>query len=215
MKPLAMAFFCLALAGLAEAQTLADGEQGRLDERRASLSEERRRLEAGFATEEAACHDRFAVNSCLEQVNGKRRTALAELRWQEVALNDAERKSRAEAQLRKIQEKLSPESLQDAARQRVEATNAYRSRLARDEKQQAERAATLSSQKAERDADFQKWMTHQKKVQARAAKELAAAEDAKKSADRQKKAQAQRSRNQADPLSRTPAKSLPLPAPSR
>lgn len=213
MKPLAMAFLCLALAGLADAQTLADGPQSRLDERRASLSQERSRLEAGFATEDAACHDRFAVNRCLEKVDVKRRAALAGLRRQEILLNDEERKNRAEAQRRKTEEKSSPESLQEAARQRAKAVEDYRLRLEREKNRQQERAATPSGQKAARDAHSQKLMEHQKKAKVRAERQAAAAEEAKKSNDRQKKADARRAQYEADQLSRPPAKSRPLPLP--
>ncbi len=213
MKPLAMAFFCLALAGLADAQALADGQRGGLDERRASLSQERSRLEAGFSAEDAACHHRFAVNSCLEKVDVKRRAAMAQLRRQEILLNDEERKNRAEAQRRKTEEKLSPESLQQAARQRAAAVEDYRLRLERDKNRQQDRAASPSSQQSARDAHAQKLMEHQKKAQTRADRQAAAAEEAKKRNDRQKKADARRAQHEADQLNRPPAKSRPLPLP--
>lgn len=213
MKPLAMVFFCLALAGLADAQTLADGPQGGSTERRAILSQERSRLEAGFATEDAACHKRFAVNNCLEKVDVKRRAAMAQLRRQEILLNDEERKNRAEAQRRKTEEKSSAESLQQAARQRAVAVDDYRLRLERDKNRQQDRAASPSSQQSARDAHAQKLIEHQKKTQTRAAKQAAAAEEAKKSNERQKKADARRAQHEADQLNRPPAKSRPLPLP--
>lgn len=213
MKPWAVAFFCLALAGLADAQTLADGPQGSLDERRAALSQERSRLEAGFAAEDAACHHRFAVNSCLGQVDVKRRAALAQLRRQEILLNDEERKNRAEAQRRKIEEKSSPESLQDAARQRAKAVEDYRLRLERDKSRQQDRAASQSSQEAARAAHAQKLRAHQKKAQARAVRQAEAAKEAQQASDRHKKADARRAQHEADQLSRPAAKSRPLPLP--
>jgi len=208
-----MAFFCVALAGLADAQALTDGQQPGLDERRTSLSQERSRLEAGFAAEDAACHERFAVNSCLEKVDAKRLAAMTQLRRQEILLNDEERKNRAEAERRKIEEKSSPENLQQAARQRAAAAEDYRLRLERDKNRQQERAASPSSPQSARDAHSQKLMAHQKKAQARADRQAAAAEEAKKSNDRQKKADARRAQHEAHQLSRPPAKSRPLPLP--
>ena len=213
MKSLVMAFFCVALAGLADAQTLADGQQSGLNERRTSLSQERSRLEANFAAEDAACHHRFAVNNCLEKVDVKRRAAMTRLRQQEILLNDEERKNRAEAQRRKTEEKSSPESLQEAARQRANAVQDYSLRLERDKNRQQERAASPSSEQSARDAHSQKLMAHQKKAQSRADRQAAAVEEAKKSNDRQKKADARRAQHEADQLSRPPAKSRPLPLP--
>lgn len=211
MKPWVAGFLCLALAGLAQAQALTDGQQIGLDERRASLSQERSRLEAGFSAEDAACHQRFAVNSCLEKVDVKRCAAMAQLRSQEILLNDEERKNRAEAQRRKTEEKSSAESLQQAARQRAVAVEDYRLRLERDKNRQQDRAASPSSQQSARDAHSQKLMAHQKKAQARAARQAESASEARKSDARKKQAQARRARHEADQLSRPPAKSRPLP----
>lgn len=212
MKIFSVVVCCLALSGLANAQTLADGQQAGLDQRRASLSEERARLEAGFALEDAACRDRFALNSCLEKVNAKRRVVMAELRRQEISLNDEERKNRTQAQLRKIEEKSSPESLQDAAQQRAKAAHAYRLRVERDKSKLVERASSPSSEKIGRDAGSKKWITQKKKAQAQTARELAAAEEAQKATERQKKAQARIARNAASQLNHHPGKPLPLPA---
>jgi colicin import membrane protein len=211
MKPWVAGFLCLLLVGLGDTQAQADGQQIGLDEHRASLSQERSRLEAGFSAEDAACHQRFSVNSCLEKVDVKRRAALAQLRSQEILLNDEERKNRAEAQRRKTEEKSSAESLQQAARQRAVAVEDYRLRLERDKNRQQERAASPSSQQSARDAHSQKLMAHQKKAQARAARQAESASEARKSDARKKQAQARRARHEADQLSRPPAKSRPLP----
>lgn len=211
MKFWAAAFFCLALAGLAQAQAPTDGQQGRLNERRASLSQERSRLEAGFAAEDALCHERFAVNRCLGKVDVKRRAALTELRRQEILLNDEERKNRAEAQRRKIEENSSPERLRKAAIDRATAVDDYRLRLERGKSKQQERSASASSQKAARDAHSQKLMAHQKKAQAHADKQAEAAKEARQFNERQKKADARRAQHEAAQLNHPPAKSLPLP----
>lgn len=62
---------------------------------RDALAGERKRLQAAFAAEEAACAGNFAVNACLDGVRQRRRAALAPLRERELALDEAERRERA------------------------------------------------------------------------------------------------------------------------
>src|SRR6218665_3886954 len=62
---------------------------------RARIAAERTRINARFAQEEKACHQRFAVNDCLNRNLAWQRAELAELRRQEVVLNDDERRRRA------------------------------------------------------------------------------------------------------------------------
>lgn len=205
-----MKFFCFLatllatalVAGTAGAQTAQSGPQpASLEVRRAGIGAERARLQALFSAEDAACHERFAVNSCLDKVSTKRREAMAELRRQEIALNDEARKNRAEAQLRKIEEKSSPEKQQEAAQRRAQAAEDYRLRLEREKNQQQGRAG--------RAATLKKLREPQRKSQAD--RQGAAAEEAKKFNQRQQQAQARRARHEANQLGRPPAKPLPLP----
>ena len=62
---------------------------------------------ARFAAEEAQCYQRFAVNDCLQEVRRARRDVLADLRRQEMSINDAQRKRRAAEQLLRADEKIS------------------------------------------------------------------------------------------------------------
>jgi hypothetical protein len=63
--------------------------------------------QARFATEEAQCYRRFAVNDCLQEVRRARRDVLEDLRRQEMSINDAQRKRRAAEQLIRADEKMS------------------------------------------------------------------------------------------------------------
>ena len=63
--------------------------------------------QARFATEEAQCYQRCAVNDCLQEVRRARRDVLADLRRQEMSINDAQRKRRAAEQLIRADEKMS------------------------------------------------------------------------------------------------------------
>ena len=86
--------------------------------------------ETRFSDQERACYERFAVNDCLKQVRVKRRSALEDLRRQEVFLNDLERRKKAADQLELIQEKSSPQKLEEANASRLEAVNAQKEREA-------------------------------------------------------------------------------------
>ncbi len=58
-----------------------------------------------FAARDAVCYQKFAVNDCLADVRTERRVLLADLRRQEISLNDAQRKRRAADQLLRADEK--------------------------------------------------------------------------------------------------------------
>ncbi len=75
---------------------------------RARIAAERSQVEAQYHAEERACWGRFGVNGCLAGSRAKRRAALADLRRQEISLNDAERKQRAAQRLRSIEERPAP-----------------------------------------------------------------------------------------------------------
>ncbi|MDQ3059883.1 MAG: hypothetical protein M3R45_10200 [Pseudomonadota bacterium] len=215
MKRFISACLLASLAGLSNAQTVVPEvpQPDSLTAQRTRISAQRARLEAGFAAEDAACYSRFAVNNCLDKINTQRRQAMAELRRQEILLNDEERKNRGQEQLRSIQEKSSPENLEKAAQRRVKAAEDYQSRLEQEKTQQQQRAAALSGEQAARDTHAQKQVEHQKKAQSLAAKQAKAAEESKKFNARQKEAAARQVKHEADQLKRahSPAKPLPLP----
>ena len=214
MKPFVITFLLTLLGGLAVAQTGAlNGQSGNIDAQREAISVERSRLETGFLTEDAACYKKFAVNSCLGKVNTRRREAMADLRRQEILLNDEERRIKGEAQIRKTDEKSLPEKQQEAADRRVKAAEDYQGRLEREKDKRQERATMQSNEKAVHEANVEKLLGQQKKNQARADKQAAAAEEAQKFNQRQKQAQERRAEHEADQLKRVnpPAKPLPLP----
>jgi colicin import membrane protein len=72
---------------------------------RAALQAERERIEAQFKAQELACRERFAVTACIEDVKQKRREALAGPRAQALALDDIERKERAETRREAVRER--------------------------------------------------------------------------------------------------------------
>jgi hypothetical protein len=216
MKNFAVACFFAALGVLANAQPtepLAAPAPPTMDAERARIGTERATLEAGFLAEDAECYKRFAVNSCLDKVNVRRREAMADLRRQEILLNDEERRIRGADQIRKTEEKASPENQQEAADRRAKAVSDYQSRLEREKQKTEDRAATQSSAQSNSEASAARLKGSQEKSQARTDKQATAAEEAKKLSERQKEAQERKAQHEADRLKQTkpPAKSLPLP----
>ena len=106
------------------------------------IQEARSAEEARFSDQERACYERFAVNDCLKQVRVKRRSALEDLRRQEVILNDLERRKKAADQIELIQEKSSPQKLEEANASRLEAVNAQKEREASAAKKVADQLLT-------------------------------------------------------------------------
>ena len=93
---LALAAFCvLAAAQPAEPDTVAARDAAE----HARIRKEREEAQAGFKAQDIQCYQLFAVSDCLGEVRARRRVMLAELRRQEISLNDAQRKRRAAEQL--------------------------------------------------------------------------------------------------------------------
>jgi colicin import membrane protein len=96
-------FACLAfIACVAHAQ---QDDDASLAAERARIEHAREKVEAVYKTEEKACYGKFAVNDCLAKARAKRRTAMSDLRRQEIAINDLERKRKAAERQRSIEER--------------------------------------------------------------------------------------------------------------
>ena len=90
------AWLLLLLCGLAQADDSAEKER---------LKKERAAVEAEHKQREQACHQQFAVNACLEKARVDRQKALQTVRTQELAIEDAERRDRAQAQAERLNKK--------------------------------------------------------------------------------------------------------------
>ena len=206
------ALFLLAvLSGGAAAQTA--GASVIPDAERTRFAAERARLDAGFLTEDAACYKKFFVNSCLDDVNSRRREALATLRTQEILLNEQERKMRGAEQIRRIEEKSSAENQQREADQRAKAASDYESRLAGQKEKQQSRANAQAAEQANAEARSGRLQANQQKKQVRSAKQAAEAAETARYEARQKEAEERRAQNMRARLQRTKPSSQPLPLP--
>ena len=214
MKSKATALFLFSIGGFASLQIgLVNAQSVDINVQRATIAAERKRLEVGFLNEDSACYKKFAVNSCLENVKARRDIAMADLRRQEILLNDMQRKSKAEQQILKNQENFSPEILQQNSDRQNKAIEDFRGRQGRDQENARRRNAAVANESAARDANAARIENHKKKIQLRVEKQADAAEDAKKFRERQIRAQERQVQHDADEAKRIkPAlKSLPLP----
>jgi colicin import membrane protein len=111
----------------------------------ARIAAERSQAEAAFRAQEKACYGKFAVNDCLNAAKAHRRQLLADLRRQEISINDAQRKRKAAEHLRAIEERSSPEKRQQESQGRTGALEKQRER----ESAAAQKAAERSSKAQE------------------------------------------------------------------
>jgi colicin import membrane protein len=133
---LALALFGVSLAARAQDDPGTAAERARLQSDRAAA-------EAAFKAEEKACYRKFAVTDCVNAAKARRRTTLADLRRQEISLNDAERKRKAAQRLHDSEERAA------AQRQRDEG---QRAKAAASQKQRETGAGDKAASRAAADA---------------------------------------------------------------
>lgn len=151
MKRYFLALSLIFVTGWTLAQPVAPAVVGGLDieGERSRIQAERMREEARFEQEEAACYARFAVTDCLRGVRVRRSKVMVELRQQDILLNDAQRKQKAQAQLERIAEKAAAQQSEEGATNRLEALQAQKERTER-AKQKAADANAKAAQGAVR-----------------------------------------------------------------
>ena len=211
MRIFAVLLFLASLCTGAAAQTAA--APANPDAERTRIAAERVRLESGFLTEDAACYQRFFVNSCLDDVNTRRRETLAALRTQEIVLNEQERKLRGAEQIRRIEEKASAESQQQQADQRAKAASNDQSRLNGQKEKQQSRTKAQAAEQANSEARAERLRANQQKKQARSDRQAAEAAETARYDARQKEAEARRAQNAREQLQRAKPTAKPLPLP--
>ncbi|MDO9361087.1 MAG: hypothetical protein Q7T70_19115 [Polaromonas sp.] len=195
------------------AQPAADAVAAAVERERERINTERIALEARFDAEEAACHKRFAVNACLKDVQPRRREAMAQLRLQEVALNDQVRKQKAAEQLRKTEEKSSPEAQREAADRRARALEETRERQQRTQQKSEDRAILKQDEAANAASAASKLKGSQERAQARVDKKAAAAEEVEKYNDKQQEVQERKASREKKLREQTKPPAKPLPTP--
>ncbi len=100
-------FVCVVLAGMVHGARAQDAEDPAAARER--IARERSQVEAAFKAEEKACYQKFAVNDCLKAARAHRREVMADLKRQEISLNDAERRRKGAERQRAIEERAEAE----------------------------------------------------------------------------------------------------------
>jgi colicin import membrane protein len=211
-----MKFSLLLLCALAVspalAQPAAEVPAAGRDTEKARIAAERARLEAGFKAEEAACYRRFLVNACLEEIRPRRSEAMAELRRQEISINEADRKAKGADQIQKIEEKSSGERQQQRADQEQKALQETARRIERNE----ERVQAQGKTAKEASDNVSAAQARQKNSQIKAGEALTRQEQAAANVQEAKARADKAEQNRADREKRLkekgPASGKPLPA---
>lgn len=213
MKNLIFLLLFSLFAAAASGQGANDAASTAIDREREQINAERAALEAKFDIEEAACYKKFAVNNCLNAIKLRRREAMTGLKQREVALNDQQRRERAADQLRKTEEKSSPEVLRQAAERRAKALEDTAAREDRSRQKADERIILQQGEAANAAETAGKLKGSRERAQARAERQAEIAGEVQKYNDKQqevlerKASREQRQREQTKP----PAASLPTP----
>ena len=212
MKLVLFLFCCGLSLGAAMAQSPAQEKDNNALER-SKIAAERARLEAGFQAEEAACKSRFAVNACLQEIRPRRNAAMADLRRQDLLINEAERKARGADQIQKTEDKSSLERQQQRAEQEKKAQQETERRSERND----QRGQSQAKSAADASANVEAAETRQKNSQSKAGEaktrhEQAASNvlDAKVRSEKAAQNQAERDKRLKD---KSNSNRQPLPAP--
>ncbi len=189
-----------------------DAETQRIDAQRLAINNKRQQMESEFAAEDVVCYQRFAVNKCLRDVNARRMASTADLRRQDVLLNDQERKRRGADQIRRIEEKQAAANQQESA-ERDAKFSQYQSRTqAVEQRLQQKKPGVDASRDAARTA-VDRLSAAEAKAQLRRDKQANAPQQAAKFNGRQVDAEKRRADHAERQTAKPPStsKSLPLP----
>jgi colicin import membrane protein len=109
---------------------------------RERINQERQRANVAYDAAKVACYQRFQVTNCLSQVRSQHNGQMSDLKRQEISLNDLQRKRRGAEQLRKMEEKTSPQRQGEISQQRGKALASDAKRQQR----QSERSAPVAKE---------------------------------------------------------------------
>jgi colicin import membrane protein len=199
-------------ATLAKAPDTAEQQRSAEDAERLRITQLRNTTDAAYDAAKQACYQKFAVNTCIAKARERQRSEITELKRQEVALNDADRKRRGAEQLQRTEAKTSPEAQMQIAAQRDSALAAT---AQRDDKQAGKAADQQSAAQAAqlRNQNLQRKQAEAAKsaAQRQSAAAAKAAQSKARYEERLKEAEEKRAKLQAKKPTKPPAAGLPTP----
>lgn len=213
-----LCLFCL----FGSASVLAQIADGGLEvaAEQARIHAERQQIEKRFADEEAACFQKFAVNGCRDASRARRRVDMADLRRQEIALNDAERKRKGAVQMQRMEQnavaKDAPPVPVGTATPRGTASAPARTHVPAGPRKADDPTDAAKAQAARKATADNKALNHQKHqtVRARRAAAAAAANEPARYAKKLQEAAAHKAEVAKRNAAKTKAKSASLPEPA-
>jgi colicin import membrane protein len=164
------------------------------DAERTRIAAEREQADTRFVAQEKSCYRKFAVNDCLKAARAQRRERLADLRRQQLSLNDAERRRRSADRVHGL-ERSAEQREEDSAAERAEAVARRRDKQEglsqrAAERAQAEASAPARAMKTQGDTRKRPAATHAAKAQPR----LDPVEELRRSEQRQQEAKERKER---------------------
>jgi len=184
-----------------------------LDAERARLADERKAISARYDADRAACYKKFAVEGCLQESRQRRRVATDDIKRQEAAINDFERKRRGAAALDKLDDKGSSARAKEADAQREQSLKSQQDREQRAAEHSADRSRA-AAEAAKNQRDFENKQRAHAEEQAKAAQRRADAPAARRDyEDKLQKAEQHRADNEKRNAERDKPRSAPLPDP--
>ncbi len=186
------------------------------------LAREGAQASQAYSDAQKACYQKFQVNACLTEARNAHNAAQADLKRQEIALNDMQRKRKAVLQQQRTEEKTSPQRQQELAEKRGTAmeNDAQRKQREAGRRPPAEGASAKAPNPTPRTAPQAKPSTQAEQLArqrekaadqqtrvARAAQAKARTEQKRKDAE-QRKAEAQK---RLQSKNKPPAADLPIP----
>jgi colicin import membrane protein len=128
-------------------QSLPTAMETSIGQERQRIQTLREQLAPRFNADETACYQRFAVNDCLTQVRRLKREAIADLRRQEVTLNQQEAKRKGAEQLSRLEDRAKPELGQNDAARREQAQQEQQDRTRDNTQRAVDRAVSTDPRK--------------------------------------------------------------------
>lgn len=214
MKTLFFLLLISCMGSIAGAQTASETVSAAIDAERLVITAERLRLEEAFGAEEALCYKKFFVNNCLNEIKPRKREVFAGIKSREVALDEQQRRQKAADQIRKTEEKSSPEVLQQEAERRAKAMEDLKARDERTRNKSAERTSLEQSEALKAADTAGKLRTSKEMERARADKQAASAEELKKFNDKQREAKERKASREKKQHEQTKPAAAPLSTPN-
>ena len=180
---------------------------------RARLAQERQAADQRHATEQAACYKKFAVQGCLDDSRRRYRAETEQIKRQEAAMNDFERKRRGAAELERLEQKKTSPRAQDTAAEQEKSLQRQEEREQR-AAEHAEDRARMASEAAAKQRQFEQKQRNHAEEQAKAATRRAEAPTNREAYERKlEKAEQHRTDLERRNARNTKPRAQPLPTP--